>query len=125
MVSNSNAQYSYLEQLHPFSVCGSALVFLTSKVSCLCFLDLIHKTKTGTANVGRLLIPTHLDQSNNLGNHQQVLDFPMPFASLSILCRNRFAEPNRHVLTLLHPKFVVQCTGGVALMISHIGVMYS
>jgi hypothetical protein len=61
--------------------------------------------------------------ANNLGNHQQ--DFPVPFASLSILCRNHFAEPNQHVLTLLHPKFPVQCTGGVALMISHIGVMYS
>jgi hypothetical protein len=27
-----------------------------------------------------------------------------------------FAEANQHALTFLHPKFVVQCTGGVALV---------
>jgi hypothetical protein len=31
------------------------------------------------------------------------------------LGQNHFAESNRHVLTFLHPKFTVQCTGGVAL----------
>jgi hypothetical protein len=32
-----------------------------------------------------------------------------------MLDQNNFAEPNWHVLTFLHPKFAVLCTGGVAL----------
>jgi hypothetical protein len=39
----------------------------------------------------RLLITTHLDQSNYLANQQQMLGFVVPFTSLSILCKN--AEP--------------------------------
>jgi hypothetical protein len=46
---------------------------------------LTHKTNTGTIKGRRLLIATHLDQSNHLANQQQVLGFAMPFASLSIL----------------------------------------
>jgi hypothetical protein len=52
-----------------------------------------------------------------------VLSFAVPFASFSILCKtagqNHFAKPNWHVLTFLHPKFAVQCTGGVALRIAN------
>jgi hypothetical protein len=33
-----------------------------------------------------------------------------------LLGQVHFAEPNQHALTFLHPKFVVQCTGGVALV---------
>jgi hypothetical protein len=33
-----------------------------------------------------------------------------------MLGQNHFAEPNRHALTSHHPKFAVDCTGGVALM---------
>jgi len=46
---------------------------------------LAHKTNTRTMKGMRLLIATHLDQSNHLANQQQVLGFAMPFASLSIL----------------------------------------
>ncbi len=109
-----------LEQLHPCSACGPATVFLTNKISYLLFPNLIDKTETGTAKGGRLLIATHLDQSNHLTNQQQVLGVAVPFASLSILCKNvgtnHFAEPNQHALIFLHPKFAVQCTSGVALM---------
>jgi hypothetical protein len=53
-------------------------------------------------------------------NQQQVLGFAVPFASLSILCKNvvtiHFAEPNQHAFIFLHPKFAVQCNSGVALM---------
>jgi hypothetical protein len=51
----------------------------------------------------------------------------MPFASLNILCKNAghakivgqnyFAEPNQHCLTFLHRKFIVQCTGRIALAV--------
>jgi hypothetical protein len=34
-----------------------------------------------------------------------------------MLGQNHFAEPNWHVLTFLHPKFAIHCTGGVALTI--------
>jgi hypothetical protein len=86
----------------------------------LYFPNLTHKTETGTAKVGRLLIATHLDQSNNPVNQQQVISFAVAFASLNILCenagpKNQFAEPNQHVLTFLHTKFAVQCTSGVGL----------
>jgi hypothetical protein len=79
-----------------------------------------HRTETGTAKGGRLLIATHTDQSNHLANQQQVLGFAVPFASFSILCKDHSAEPNRHVLTFLHPTFMVQCTGRVALITSNI-----
>jgi hypothetical protein len=39
-----------------------ATVFLTSKISYLLFLNLTHKTETGTIKGRRLLIATHLDQ---------------------------------------------------------------
>jgi hypothetical protein len=35
-----------------------------------------------------------------------------------MLGQNHFAEPNWLILTFLHPKFAVQCTGGVAPVIS-------
>jgi len=46
------------------------------------------KIETGTAKGGRILTATHLDQSNHLANQQQVLGFALPFASLSIMCKN-------------------------------------
>jgi len=85
------------------SVCDPAKVFLTSKFSYLLFSNPAHQTKTGTANRWRLLIATHLDQSNYLANQQQDLDFAVSFTSLSILGQNNFAEPNWHVLNFLHP----------------------
>jgi hypothetical protein len=33
-----------------------------------------------------------------------------------LLGQVHFAEPNQHALTFFHPNFVVQCTGGVALV---------
>jgi hypothetical protein len=34
---------------------------------------------------------------------------------VKMLGQNHFAEPNQHVLTVLHQEFTVQCTDGVAL----------
>jgi hypothetical protein len=60
-----------------------------------------------------------MSQSNYLANQQQVSGFAVSFASLRIWCKNagqnHVAEPNWLVLTFLHAKIVVQCTGGVAL----------
>jgi hypothetical protein len=47
-----------------------------------------HKIETGTAKGQRILTATHLDQSNHLANQRQVLGFALPFASLSIMCKN-------------------------------------
>jgi hypothetical protein len=40
---------------------------------------------------------------------------PASESGAKMLAKNHVAEPNLLVLTFLHPKFVVQCTGGVAL----------
>ncbi len=57
----------------------------------------VDKTETGTAKVGRLLIATHLNQSNNPVNQQQVFIFAVAFASLNILCKN--AGPKTSLLS--------------------------
>ncbi len=72
---------------------------------------------------GRLLIATHLDQSNYLANQQQVLCFAVPFTSLYILCTNAGSKPfcgeNWHVLTFCSSDFSLQgrilITSGAAL----------
>ncbi len=46
------------------------------------------KLKLGLQIGGRLLIATHLDQSNFLANQQQVIGFAVPVTSPSILCKN-------------------------------------
>jgi hypothetical protein len=79
--ANWNPAY-VLEQLHQCSVC------ITFKITYLLFLNLMHKTETGTARGERLLIATHLDQLNHLANKQQVLVFAVPSAGFSILCKN-------------------------------------
>jgi len=56
--------------------------FSQSKISYLLFPNLTHKTEIGTRKGGRLLIATHLGQSNHLANQQQVLGFAMPFSQL-------------------------------------------
>jgi hypothetical protein len=65
------------------------------------------KPNLGLQIGGRLLIAAHLDQSNNLANQQQVLEFAMPFTSLNIMSKtqgqNHFPEPKPlYVLTFLH-----------------------
>jgi hypothetical protein len=82
-----------LEQLRSCSVRGPATIFLTAKISYLLFPNLTHKTETGTAKGGRLLIAILLNQSNHLANQQQVLGFAVPFATLSILCENAGSKP--------------------------------
>jgi len=84
-----------LEYLQPYSVCGPPTVLLTSKISFLFFplSNPTHTTETGSANGGRLLTATHLDQSNHQANQQQMLGFAMSFASLSILCKNARPKP--------------------------------
>jgi hypothetical protein len=59
-----------LDQFQPCLVCGPATIFLTSKISYLFFPNLTQKTETSTAEGGRLLIATHLDQSNHLAYQQ-------------------------------------------------------
>jgi hypothetical protein len=55
-----------------------------SLVVCFCF-HLTHKTKNSDLQKGeRLVIATHLNQSNCLTNQEQVLGFAMPFTSLSV-----------------------------------------
>jgi hypothetical protein len=65
-----------------------------SKISLLLFPNLTHKTETGTAKGGRLLIATHLEQSNHLANQQQVLGFAVPFASLSPIVQKCWVKKN-------------------------------
>jgi hypothetical protein len=63
---------------------------------------------------GRLVIATQLDQSNYLASQQQVLArlccaFYQPSCG-KMLGQNRFAEPNWHVWTFLHPIFFCWAT---------------
>jgi hypothetical protein len=64
--------------LHPCPPCGHGTMLLTCNNSYLLSPDITHKTKIGTAKGERLLIDTHLDQSNHLTNQQQVLGFLVP-----------------------------------------------
>jgi hypothetical protein len=41
----------------------------------------------------RILVATHLDQSNHIANEQQMLGFVVHFASLSILYKNVGPKP--------------------------------
>jgi hypothetical protein len=77
--------FGLLEQLHPCSGCGPGSIILTSKISYLLLPNFTHKIETETAKVGRLLIATHLEQSNQLANQQVVFSFAVPVTSLSIL----------------------------------------
>jgi hypothetical protein len=86
---------NYLSRLitqieHPV---GLAIVLLTTKISDLFCSNSTYKTETGIAKGGRLLITTHLDQSNHLANQQPLLGFALPFASLSIMCKNAGPKP--------------------------------
>jgi hypothetical protein len=74
-----------LEQLYTRSGCGPGSIILTSKISYLLLPNSTHKIETQTAKVGRLLIATHLEQSNQLANQQLVFNFAAPVTSLSIL----------------------------------------
>jgi hypothetical protein len=66
-------------------------------------------------------IATYLDQSNYVTNQEQVLGFAVPSATsfncAKMLGKNRFAEPNWHVLTFLHSILVchILSSSGVAL----------
>ncbi len=75
------------------------------------------KLKLGLQIRGRLLIPTHVDQSNYLTNQQQVLGFAVPRTSLSKLCQN--ARPKLTCFDFSSSKSNLQVhilsTGGVAL----------
>jgi hypothetical protein len=83
-----------LEHLQRYSVCDPAKIFLTSKFSYLLFSNPTHKTKLELLQIGgRLLIATHLVQSNYLANQQQMLGFDVPFTSLSKLWKNAGPEP--------------------------------
>jgi hypothetical protein len=108
-----------LEQLHPCSGCGPGSIILTSKISYSLFCPTsLMKLKPETAKVGRLLIATHLEQSNQLANQQLMFSFAAPVLPASpsrvLSTHTIFAEPSHHVLTFLHPKCIVQCIGGVA-----------
>jgi len=51
------------------------------------------KLKPGLQIGGRLVIATHLDQSNHLANQEQVLGFAVPFTSLCKLCNSAGQKP--------------------------------
>jgi hypothetical protein len=63
------------------------------------------------AKGGKVIIATHMDQSNHRANQQRVLGFVVPFASLRHPVKNSGsnAEPHQHVLTFLHPNITIQC----------------
>ncbi len=111
-----------LEHLHPCSGCsgcGPGSIILTSKISYSLFCPTsLMKLKPETAKVGRLLIATHLEQSNQLANQQLMFSFAAPVLPASpsrvLSTHTIFAEPSHNVLTFLHPKCIVQCIGGVA-----------
>ncbi len=82
-----------IEHLYPCSVVGLAIVLLTSKISDIFCSNSTYKTEIGITKGKRLLITTHLDQSNHLANQQPLLGFALPFASLSIMCKNAGPKP--------------------------------
>jgi len=51
------------------------------------------KLKLGLRRGGKLLIATHLNQSNYLANQQQVSGFAVPFTSLGILSKTAGPKP--------------------------------
>ncbi len=63
------------------------------QVQLFTFSNPTHKTKTGTEIGGRLLIATHLDQSNYLTNQHEMLCLAVPFTSLIKLCTNAGPKP--------------------------------
>jgi hypothetical protein len=87
------------------------------------------KLKPGLQKGGRLVIATHLDQSNYLANQEQVLGFAVPFTSLSKLCKNAGPKPfcwaKLACFDFSSSNFYLQghilSTGGVALTVSHVG----
>ncbi len=72
--------------------------------------NLTHKTETGIAKGGRLLIATPLEQSDHLANQQQ-MNIKLCCCAF---CQPEHAGPNWHVLTFLHSKFAIEYTSGVA-----------
>jgi hypothetical protein len=79
------------------------------------------KQKLGLQIDGRLKVATYLDQSNYLTNQEQVFGFALPSAAsmncAKMLGKNRFDEPNWHVLNFLHSILVchILSSSGVAL----------
>ncbi len=57
------------------------------------FQTLSIRLKQALQIVGRLVIATHLDQSNYLGNQQQVLGLAVPLICLSQPCKNAGPKP--------------------------------
>jgi len=82
-----------LEHLHWCSVCDLAKIFLTSMFSYLLFTTSRVKVKRGLQIGGRLLVATHLEQSNYLANQQQVLGLAMASTTLCIQCKNAGSKP--------------------------------
>jgi hypothetical protein len=79
------------------------------------------KLQLGLQIGGRLLIATHLDQSNYLANQQQVLGFAMPFTTLSTVyncwAKTILLSQTSMLLTFLHLNLQgpILSTDGVAL----------
>jgi hypothetical protein len=71
----------------------TAKIFLASKFSYLLFPNPPLKLKLALQKGWKLLIGTHLDQSNYLANQQEVLDFAVQFTSLIKLCKNVVPKP--------------------------------
>ncbi len=91
------------EHLQQCSVCESAKIFLTSKISYLLFSNPTHETKTGTADRGETTNtkpPGPIRNRDQQPQHiyytllwQLLLGFAGPFTSLSKLCKNSGSKP--------------------------------
>ncbi len=112
-----------LEQLHPCSGCSGCSpgsIILTSKISYLLFCP----TSLIKLKLERDCKSWETTNSNSPGAikppSESTVDVQLCctcVTSLSIVYSRLipfFAEPSHHVLTFLHPKFLVKCTGGVA-----------
>jgi hypothetical protein len=98
-----------------FSMGPAATVFLTCMISYLLFLNLTHKTETGTAKDedttnSKPPGPIKPSSQSTAGVRLCCAFLPASASCAKVLGQNHFAEPNQHVLTFLHPKFAVQCT---------------
>jgi len=111
-----------LEHLQRCEVCGPAKYIFTCKFSYLFFCNPTHKTETGTANrwettnskpPGQIIM---MGQSETLSSSQIIT--LLLFSAGGLLTShhkvynyaepNYFPDPNRHVLTFLHPIFTLQ-----------------
>jgi len=87
-----------LQQIQGYLAFGPATIFLHPRFTYLLIPSLTHKHETKTLKSQHLLITNQLDQLICLANEDQVLDYVVAFASLSMLSKN--VEPHPFYLAL-------------------------